>query len=108
MHEQNVAILKGLIAVAWADGVFADAEKQALEGLLAAFGSSDEEADEMRKFAEKPRKLDEIPFKDLSGDDRRMLMSHAVLLSWVDGDQADSERKLLGELAKKLDLSDDE
>ena len=27
MHEQNMAIVKSLVSVAWADGVFADEEK---------------------------------------------------------------------------------
>jgi uncharacterized membrane protein YebE (DUF533 family) len=108
MHEQNVAILKGLVAVAWADGVFAEEEKQALDGLLAAFGASDDEADGLRKYAETPRKLEDIPLGELSSDDRRMLLSHAVLLSFVDGHQADSEKQFIEALAKHLRIGDDE
>jgi uncharacterized membrane protein YebE (DUF533 family) len=108
MHEQNVAILKGLVAVAWADGEFAEAEQQALDGLLAAFGASDEEAEKLRTYARTPRKLDDIPLKELSSDDRRMLFSHAVLLTWVDGTQHAKEVAFLDALAKHLRLSDDE
>lgn len=108
MHEQNVAILKGLVAVAWADGDFADAEKQALDGLLAAFGASENEANELRSYASTPRKLEDIPLKELSADDRRMLFSHAVLLTWVDGSQHDTEKAFLDALAKHLKLTEDE
>jgi uncharacterized membrane protein YebE (DUF533 family) len=108
MHEQNVAILKGLVAVAWADGDFADAEQQALDGLLAAFGASEAEATDLRSYAKTPRKLEDIPLKELSADDRRMLYSHAVLLTWVDGDQHSKEKEFLDALAKHLRLEDAE
>ena len=108
MHEQNVAIIKGLIAVAWADGVFADEEKQALDGLLAAFGASDAEADELRAYAATPRKMEDIPLPELSADDRRMLLSHAVLLTYVDGEQAEKEKEFLGALSKHLRIPADE
>ncbi len=108
MHDQNVAILKGLVAVAWADGDFADAEAQAIEGLLAAFGATDAEATDLRSYAKTPRKIDDIPLKDLSSDDRRMLYSHAVLLTWVDGSQHEKEVEFLDALAKHLRLTEDE
>jgi uncharacterized membrane protein YebE (DUF533 family) len=108
MHEQNVAIIKGLIAVAWADGVFADEEKQALDGLLAAFGATDEEANELRSYAETPRKMEDIPLPELSADDRRMLLSHAVLLTFVDGEQAVKEKEFLDALSKHLRIPADE
>jgi uncharacterized membrane protein YebE (DUF533 family) len=108
MHEQNVAILKGLVAVAWADGDFADAEQQALDGLLAAFGASEDESKELREYSKTPRKLEDIPLKELSSDDRRMLFSHAVLLTWVDGHQHEKEVEFLDALAKHLRLTADE
>jgi tellurite resistance protein len=37
MHIQNLAILKGLVTVAWADGRLAGEEKEVLEALLQAF-----------------------------------------------------------------------
>ena len=108
MHEQNVAMLKGLVAVAWADGEFADAEQQALEGLLAAFGATEDEAKDLKEYAKTPRKLEDIPLKELSADDRRMLFSHAVLLTWVDGNQHVKEKEFLDALAKHLRLTEDE
>lgn len=108
MHEQNVAMLKGLVAVAWADGDFADAEQQALDGLLAAFGATEDEAKELKEYAKTPRKLEDIPMRELSSDDRRMLFSHAVLLTWVDGEQHVKEKEFLDALAKHLRLTDDE
>ena len=37
MHEQDLAIVKALVPVAWADGVFAEPERQMLDALLEAY-----------------------------------------------------------------------
>lgn len=108
MHEQNLAILKSLVSVAWADGVFAEQEKEMLDALISAFEATDEEAKELREYAKTKRTLDDIPLSDLSADDRRVLVQHAVLLSYVDGSQDESEKKFLEELCKKLRIPDDE
>ena len=108
MHDQNMAILKSLVSVAWADGVFADEEKEMVEALIAAFEATDEEAKQIRAYAEQKRTLDDIPITELSSDDRRVLVQHAVLLSYIDGVQAESEKALLVELCKKLRIPDDE
>ena len=55
-----------------------------------------------------PRGIDDIPLTDLSFDDRRVLLQHAVFLSFVDGNQAEPERKLIGEMVKKLRIPEDE
>lgn len=102
MHEQDLAILKGLVSVAWADGHVNDAETEVLEGLLLAFNASASEAHEIRKYAAKARTIDDVPVAELSFDDRRVLLQHAVLLAHIDGDHAEAEKKMLDELCRKL------
>ncbi len=108
MHEENMAILKALVPVAWADGKFADQEKEVLDALLEAFGASDEEAIELRTYAETPRNVDDIPITDLSFDDRRVLLQHAVFLSFADGDPSDPEVKLIDAMVEKLRIPSEE
>ena len=108
MHDQDMAIVRGLVPVAWADGVFADAEKQMLDALLDAYRASDEEKEILREYAEKKRTLDDIDLQELSTDDRRVLFQHAVLLTFADGDQSPEEVTLLQALAKKVRLDDAE
>ncbi|MCL2822634.1 MAG: TerB family tellurite resistance protein [Polyangiaceae bacterium] len=108
MDDQNKAILKALVTVAWADGVFAEEEKQVLEALLDAFEASPEEAEELRAYASTPRTADDIPVTDLSYDDRRVLLQHAVFLSFVDGDQSDPEVKLIDKMVQKLRIPSEE
>lgn len=102
MHEEDLAIVKGLIPVAWADGVFAETEKEMLEALLDAYHATDDEKKAMREYAAHKRTLDDIDVRELSADDRRVLLQHAVLLSFADGDQSNDELAVLRALSEKL------
>jgi tellurite resistance protein len=102
MHQQNLAILKGLVCVAWADGRVVAAERELIEALIQAFSATPSEALEVRHFAEQPRTLEDVPIHELSYNDRRVLLTQAVLLSFVDGEQSAHEKALIDELCKVL------
>jgi tellurite resistance protein len=102
MHEQDKAILKSLISIAWADGRVADEETEVIEALLQAFGATDGEAADLRDYAKTKRTLEDIPLTELSADDRRALLQHAVLLTFVDGEQSPEEKEFLTSLCDKL------
>jgi uncharacterized membrane protein YebE (DUF533 family) len=108
MHEQEYAIVRALVPVAWADGDFADKEKEMLDALLDAYGASDDEKKRLREYAKEKRGLDDIELQELSADDRRVLLHHAVLLTYADGVQAAAESKFLGDLATKLKIPGEE
>ena len=103
-----MAILKGLVSVAWADGRVAEEELEVIEALLQAFEASPSEAAEVRAYAKAERSLDDVPITDLSYDDRRVLLQHAVLLTFIDGDQASSEKQLLQQLSERLGIVEQE
>src|SRR5258706_14295592 len=108
MHEQDTAVLKSLVSVAWADGRVSSEETDVLEALLQAFEATDEEAARIREYARSPRTLADIPLTELSADDRRILLQHAVLLTFIDGEQAPEEKAMLTELCDKLRIPADE
>ncbi len=108
MHDQDMAIIRALVPVAWADGVFKEEEKETLEALLDAFGATDTEKADLRAFAAEKKTIEDINLQDLSADDRRVLLQHATLLSFVDGDQDQAELDFLNALATKLKLPPDE
>lgn len=108
MHDQNMAILKGLVTVAWADGRVAEEELEVIEALLDAFGASPSERAEVRSYAKTPRTLDDLPITDLSFDDRRVLLQHAVLLTFIDGEQHETEKRLIEQLCQRLNILDQE
>lgn len=108
MHAQDMAIVKSLVSVAWADGTYATKEQEMIEALLEAFQASREQADELREYAKSKRTLEDLPWDDLSPDDCRVLLQHAVLLTFVDGEQGDEERAFVAALCKKLGLPEAE
>ncbi|HEY5956799.1 MAG TPA: TerB family tellurite resistance protein [Polyangiaceae bacterium] len=108
MHDQNLAILKGLVSVAWADGKVHAEEMSVIEGLLQAFQATPSESHEVRLFAREPKSIDDVPLTDLSAADRRLLLHHAVLITFVDGAQCDAERRVLDELVARLRIASDE
>jgi uncharacterized tellurite resistance protein B-like protein len=108
MHDQNKAILKSLLSVAWADGVFAAEEREMMDALIAAFEASDDETKEILEYAAVKRSLDDIPITEIYTDDRRILLQHAVLLTYVDGTQHETEKHFIDALCKKLRIPDEE
>jgi tellurite resistance protein len=108
MHDQELAIIRALVPVAWADGNFDAKEKELLEALLEAYAATDAQKADVRAYAAEKRTLEDIDLQELSAADRRVLLQNAVLLSFADGEQHPAESKLLHELAAKLRVPDDE
>ena len=108
MQEETYALIQALVPVAWADGDFADKEKEMLDALLDAYEATPEEKTRLQEYAKEKRTLDDINLQDLSAGDRRVLLQHAVLLSFADGVQHPAESKLITELATKLRIPADE
>ena len=88
MHDQELAIIRALVPIAWADGDFAEKEQEMLDALLDAYGASEGERASVREYAKEKRTLEDITLQELSADDRRILLQHAVLISFADGEQA--------------------
>jgi uncharacterized membrane protein YebE (DUF533 family) len=108
MHEQDMAIVRALIPVAWADGDFADKEKETIDALLDAYNASEAERKDIHAYAAQKRTIDDINLQDLSTDDRRVLLQHAVLLCYVDNDFSKEEQKFLEELSGRLKIPTEE
>jgi len=108
MHAQDMAIVKSLVSVAWADGTYADKEKQMIEALLEAFQASEAQATELRDYAKDKKTREDLPWDDLSPDDCRVFLQHAVLLTFVDGEQGADEKAFVDTLCDKLGLPKEE
>jgi len=108
MQEETFALIQALVPIAWADGEFAATEKEMLDALLEAYEASPEEKKKLQEYAKEKRTLDDINLQDLSAASRRVLLQHAVLLSFADGEQHATESTLIGELAVKLKIPADE
>ncbi|MGF1469291.1 MAG: hypothetical protein ACFCGT_24495 [Sandaracinaceae bacterium] len=100
LHQE--AMLKSLVAVAWADGRLEGEESEVIEALLSAFGVEGDDADELRAYAKEPRTLDDVPLTELSSSDRRLLLQHAVIITHIDGQQSEQEIRVLNDLVERL------
>jgi tellurite resistance protein len=108
MQEHQEAMLKSLVAVAWADGRLDGEEHEVIEALLSAFDVVGDDAETIRAYAKEPRTLADVPLTDLGAEDRRTLLQHALILTYIDGVQSDAEKKVLDELVTKLRLPAEE
>ncbi|MDI1436311.1 MULTISPECIES: TerB family tellurite resistance protein [Polyangium] len=108
MREEDMGIVKSLVSVAWADGHFDEKEREMVEALISAFEASEEQAAEIRAYAAEKKSLDDIPVWDMSFNDRRVLLQHAVLLTYVDGEQHVSEKQFVQDLCVKLEIEPEE
>lgn len=108
MSERNAAILKAAICVAWADGILKDTERRALEGILAAADLSPTEKADVRAYAQQPRTMNDLNGLDVAGlspAERRMALTHAVVMAFADRDYEHMERQSVIALAQRLGLS---
>ncbi len=108
MKDYQDAMLKSLVAIAWADGHFADEEAEVIEALVSTFELNESDAAKVREYAKTKRTLDDVPVTDLSAEDRRLLLQHAVVLSYIDGRQSEAELDVLDELVDKLRIPEKE
>ena len=108
LDDGKKSSLKLLVALAWADGRVDEEEMEVVEAMLDAYGADGDEAQEIRDWAGEKRSLDEV---DVSGMDMNHLtavLQHAVLLTYIDGEQSETEVKLLKDFIAKLGLTMDE
>lgn len=108
MQAHQEAMVKSLVAVAWADGRMDGEESEVIEALLSAFEVAEADAEQIREFAKEPKKLEDVPLTELSASDRRMLLQHAVILTYIDGEQSSEEKTILGDLISRLRIPDAE
>ena len=81
-----------------------DPKEPAGKTIAALFEATAEDQVEIRAFAKTRRTLDDIPLAELLGDDRRILLQHAVLVVSIDGDEGAREKRLLSDLCDKLSI----
>jgi tellurite resistance protein len=108
MHEEDNALLRSLVSVAWADGRVSPEETAVIDALVQAFGATEHEAAELRAYAAEPRTLADIPLTELSTEARRLLVQHAVLLTYIDGEPSPEEKRMVAHLCDRLKIPKDE
>ncbi len=108
LDDTKKKLLKLLVALAWADGRVDEEEMEVVEAMLDTFEADKEGGDEIREWAKTPRTLDDVDVSDLKKEDAGLVLYQAVLLTYIDGEQSDTETELLGQFMAKLGLTEEE
>jgi uncharacterized tellurite resistance protein B-like protein len=100
-HEQRRTLIALACKMAWADGVVQDDEREQVQALVAKIGGEDAVTpDELDRWLDQggpEADLSELP-KALG----EMFLYEAMELAEADGDMADAELSLIGELLARL------
>lgn len=107
-ESQYLSVIRIWAALAWADGVIADAEAAAMKRLVKSADLTDEERDTALGWLDTKVELETESLEGLSDEARKGIYRAAARLAAVDLDVAEEERNFLARLRKGLKLSDDD
>jgi uncharacterized membrane protein YebE (DUF533 family) len=105
-ETQFLSVIRIWAALAWSDGVIADAEAAAMRRLIGAAQLSDEEKQQALAFMQSRVDLDTTNLRGLSVDGKKGVYRAACRMAAVDHDVAAAERIFLGRLREGLELSE--
>jgi uncharacterized membrane protein YebE (DUF533 family) len=106
-ESQLLSVIRMWAAVAWADGVLAEAEAEGLRRLIRTADLTEDERTESAKFLETEVALPETYLTSMSPESRRGVYRAACRMAVVDRVFSDTEKKLLGRLCELLAIPED-
>jgi len=101
-ESQILSVIRVWAAVAWADGVLAEAEAEGLRRLIRTADLTAEERSAASKFIDAKVDLPDVYLNNLSPDSRRGIYRAACRMAVVDHVFASAERRLLDRLQGQL------
>lgn len=104
VESPYMSVLRVWVALAWADGVIAPAEAEALRRLIAVAPIEEPERATALAWLEEPIDLDASRVKQLGTESRHGVYQAAVRLARIDLNLAVQERALLERLREALDI----
>jgi tellurite resistance protein len=108
MSQHTLQILKAAVGVAWADGVYSQAERGVLDAIISACALSYEQAAELRRFAEHPFLEPPEQIAAWTQEDRRLALRYAVGMAFADREIGHQERQSILALAQRLSVPENE
>jgi uncharacterized membrane protein YebE (DUF533 family) len=106
-ESQFLSVIRVWAAMAWADGVIADSEAQAMRRLIGAAELDDDERTAAYRFLDEKVELDTANVSQLSEDARRGIYRAACRMAAVDREIAPAERQLLDKLRGHLEIAEE-
>lgn len=106
-ESQILSVIRVWAAVAWADGVLAEAEAEGLRRLIRSAELSADERDRADQLLAAPVELPETYVSNLTSEVRRGIYRAACRMAVVDHDFSPTERGVLDRLRDALAIPED-
>ncbi len=106
-ESQILSVIRVWAAVAWADGMLAEAEAEGLRRLIRAADLTPAERIDAKKFLDGKVGLPEVYLQNLNPESRRGIYRAACRMAVVDHVFAHAERKMLDRLQGLLGIPED-
>ncbi len=106
-ESQYLSVIRIWAAVAWADGVIADAEAAAMKRLVEGADLTADERETALGWLETKVELDTANVEGLSEEARHGIYRAAARLAAVDLDVADEEKSFLDRLREGLNIDEE-
>jgi uncharacterized membrane protein YebE (DUF533 family) len=106
-ENQFLSVIRIWAALAWADDVIADQEREAMRRLIDGAELSDDDRETAMSWLDNRVELDTANIKDLTERARHGIYRAAVRLAAVDQDFAAEEKSFLIRLRDGLDIDED-
>ena len=103
-ESQILSVIRVWAAVAWADGVLAEAEAEGMRRLIRSADLTNEERQSASAFLDSRVDLPELYLKNLNPESRRGIYRAACRMAVVDHVFAHAERKMLNRLQGMLGI----
>ena len=106
-ESQILNVIKVWAAVAWADGVLAEAEAEGMRRLIRTADLTNEERSAAMAYLETRAEMPELYLKNLNPESRRGIYRAACRMAVVDHVFANAERRMLDRLRDVLAIPAD-
>jgi len=106
-ESQILSVIKVWAAVAWADGVLAEAEAEGMRRLIRSADLTNEERSAAMTYLDSRVEMPELYLKNLNPESRRGIYRAACRMAVVDHVFAHAERRLLDRLREVLAIPAD-
>ena len=98
MNESRFYMWRAVFALAHADGVVTQQERDFIEGYIGRLPLSDEQKEIMRADLQTPQSINEMLIGVRDKNDHADFFQFAQMIIWCDGDQAEQEKAIIDRL----------
>ena len=108
MQAKERSMIVGLVQMMWADNEIVDSERELLGSILVQLGLNVEDVTAVGEMIKNPISTDDVLDNLPTMEDRREFIKIMAVMAMVDGCVATAENTLVGKLAAKLGIPNEE